>query len=91
MIKNISLDTDLGDDEVSIVERNVVEVNENVMLTQLGYLGLFIKLETVEAGLAGDGPLLRGCRCHDVAKSSAAEGADGRRQGRSFGYMEEAL
>ena len=34
------------------------------MIAQLWDLSFLVKLETVEAVLAGDGPLLGGCRCH---------------------------
>lgn len=34
------------------------------MIAQLWDLSLFVKLETVEAILAGDGPLFGGGRCH---------------------------
>lgn len=46
--------------EVSVVERSVVEVDENVVVAELGNFGLFIEFEAVEAIFASEGPLLGG-------------------------------
>ena len=48
----------LGDYEISVVERNVVEIDENVVVTKGWDVGLFVELEAVEAVFALDGPLL---------------------------------
>ena len=47
-----------GDDEVSEVQRGVVEIDEDVMVTEGWNVGFFVEFETVEAGCALDGPLL---------------------------------
>ena len=48
----------LGDNEISVVQRSVVEVDEDVMVTKGWDLGLVVKLEAVEAIFALDSPLL---------------------------------
>lgn len=48
----------LGDYDISVVQRNIVEVDENVVVTENWDVDLFVKLEAVEAAFALDGPLL---------------------------------
>lgn len=51
----------LGNNEVSVIERGIVEVDKDVVVPQLRYFSLFIVAKAVEAILPGDGPLF-GCR-----------------------------
>ena len=46
-----------GDDEVSVVQRSVVEVDEDVVISEGWDVGFVVELETVEAVLALDSPL----------------------------------
>ena len=46
-----------GDDEVSVVQRSVVEVDEDVVVSEGWDVGFVVELETVEAVLALDSPL----------------------------------
>ena len=48
----------LWDYEISVVERNIVEIDEDVVVTESWDVGLFVELEAVEAAFALDGPLL---------------------------------
>ena len=50
----------LGDDQVSVVQRSVVEVDEDIVVTKGWDVGFFVELEAVEARFALNGPLL-GC------------------------------
>ena len=47
-----------GDDKVSEIQRGVVEVDEDVVVSKGWDVGLFVKFEAVEASFAFDGPLL---------------------------------
>ena len=53
----------LGDDEISVVERSKVKVDEHIMVTELGDL-FILKLEVLEATGACDSPLFGGIWCH---------------------------
>lgn len=46
-----------GDDEVSVVQRSIVEVDEDVVVSEGWDVGFVVELETVEAVLALDSPL----------------------------------
>lgn len=46
-----------GDAEVSVVQRSVVEVDEDVVVSEGWDVGFVVELETVEAVLALDSPL----------------------------------
>lgn len=48
----------LWDYEISVVQRNIVEIDEDVVVTEGWDVGLFVELEAVEAVFALDGPLL---------------------------------
>ena len=50
----------LGDNKVSEVQRSVVEVDEDMVVTERGDVSFFMELEAVEAVLALDSPLLGG-------------------------------
>ena len=50
----------LGDDKVSEIQRGVVEVDEDVVVTEGWDVGFFVELEAVEASVALNGPLLGG-------------------------------
>lgn len=50
----------LGNDEVSVVQGNVVEVDEDVVVTKGWDVSLFVEFEAVESAFALDGPLF-GC------------------------------
>ena len=54
----------LGDDEVSEIQRGVVEVDEDVVVTEGWDVGFFVEFEAVEASVALNGPLLSGGWCH---------------------------
>lgn len=54
----------LGDDEISVVQGDVVEVDEDVVVTEGGDVGFLIEFEAVEAAFALDGPLLGRCWGH---------------------------
>ena len=47
-----------GDDEISEVQRSVVEVDEDVMVTEGWDIGFVVELEAIEAILALNSPLL---------------------------------
>lgn len=47
----------LGDNKVSVVQRSVVEVDEDVMVTEGGDVCLVVEFEAVESVLALDSPL----------------------------------
>lgn len=55
----------LWNDKVSVIERGIMKVNKNVVITQfwdVGFLGVF---ETVKTILACNVPLLSSHWCHD--------------------------
>ena len=56
----------LGYDEISIVKRGIVEMDQDIMITQLWELSILMELETVKAIFAGNSPLFGGCwhHCH---------------------------
>ena len=54
----------LGDDEISVIERHVVEVNEDVVVAQFGNLCLLVEFEGIKSVCANDCPLLGRSRCH---------------------------
>ena len=49
-----------GDDKVPEIQRGVVEVDEDFVVTKGWDVGFFVEFEAVEAGSALDGPLLGG-------------------------------
>jgi hypothetical protein len=54
----------LGDNQITVVERGAVQLDEDVIISNGGDFG-FLELELVEAVfLALDGPLLLGSGCH---------------------------
>lgn len=54
------LEAHFRDDDVSIVERGVVEVDEYIVVIQLRDICLFVELEAIEAIFANYVPLLGG-------------------------------
>lgn len=60
----------LRDAEIAIVERSVVEVDEDIMVTQLGYFCFLVKLKAVEAVLAREGPLVSSTWSHDLNRGT---------------------
>ena len=61
-----------------------MEVDEDVVVAQLGHLGFFIEFEAVEAVLAGNGPLF--CRgwyhcCYEIEYLKSRDSIDGCRRG----------
>lgn len=52
------------DNEISIVQRNVVKVNQDIMIAQLRDLGALVKFQTCKAVFADNSPLLGGSGCH---------------------------
>ena len=50
----------LWDNEISVVQRSVVKVDEDLMVTEGGNIGFVVELEAVEAAFALDSPLLGG-------------------------------
>ncbi len=55
-----------GYDEISIVKRGIVEMDQDIMITQLWELSILLELETVKAIFAGNSPLFGSCwhHCH---------------------------
>lgn len=56
--------TYFGDNKISIVQRDVVEVNQHIVVSQLRDLGFLVELETSEAIFASNSPLLCGLGSH---------------------------
>lgn len=54
----------LGYDQIAVIERSIVEIDEDIVVTEFGYISMVIELEAIKAILARDGPLLVGGRCH---------------------------
>ena len=54
----------LGDDEISVIQRGVMEVNEDVVVTQGWNVGFVVELEAVKAVFGLDSPLLGSRWCH---------------------------
>ena len=50
----------LGDNEIPVVQRDVVEIDQDVVVSEGGDCSLILEFEAVEAVLALDDPLL-GC------------------------------
>ena len=48
-----------GDDEVSVIQGSVVEVDEDVVVAKSRNLSFVVPFKAVETGWALDGPLLR--------------------------------
>ena len=55
-----------GNDQVAVVERDAVDLDENVMVAEGGDWGGLFELDVVEAGGAVEGILLGGGWCHCV-------------------------
>ena len=49
-----------GDDKVSEIQRGVVKVDEDVVVTEGWDVSFFVEFEAVKAGFALNGPLLGG-------------------------------
>ena len=49
-----------GDNEISVIQRSIVEIDENVVVTECWDVSFVVKLEAVEAVFALDSPLLGG-------------------------------
>ena len=49
-----------GDNEISVIQRSIVEIDENVVVTECWDVSFVVKLKAVEAVLALDSPLLGG-------------------------------
>ena len=54
----------LGDDQVSVIERGSIEVDQNLALAQFRKLGFLVELKTIEALLTLYSPLFGGCWSH---------------------------
>lgn len=50
-------DTNLEDSEIPVVQGSVVNLDEDIMVAELGDGGAGVELQIIEAGLALDGPL----------------------------------
>ena len=57
---------DLWDDEISIIEGGVMEMNQDVVITQLWDFCFLFELQTIETALTGDDPSLCSRRSHLV-------------------------
>lgn len=49
-----------GDTEISVIQRSIVEIDENVVVSECWDLSFVVELEAVEAVFALDSPLLGG-------------------------------
>ena len=60
----VGLQCYLGNNEVSVIERGIVEVDQDVVVPQLRDFSLCVVAQAVEAILPIYGPLLGRRRCH---------------------------
>jgi len=61
----------LCDDEIAVVERGIVEVDKNIMITKLGDVGFLGELKAVKAIFTSHIPLSRSGRWHCPLKGSS--------------------
>ena len=54
----------LGNDKIPVIERSVVEVDEDLVVGELRHQGVLVELEAVEAIFGCEGPLLSSRRRH---------------------------
>lgn len=52
---------DLGNDEVAVIERGIMPIDQNVVVAELGDWGRLGEFDILKSAFTGDVVLLRGC------------------------------
>lgn len=56
--------TDFRNDKITVVERGVMEVDEDIMIAKWRYFGFVVKFEALKSVHTLNRPLFRRRRCH---------------------------